>query len=32
MNRWARYGNVAMAIGWAIVTVGCVVVLVLRAS
>jgi len=32
VSRWERYGNVAMAVGLAIVTVGSVVVLLLHAS
>jgi len=30
MSRWEQYGHRAMAIGWTIVTVGSLVVIVLR--
>lgn len=32
MTRWERMGQVAMAIGWTIVTVVSVIVLLLRAT
>jgi hypothetical protein len=30
VTRWERLGHVVMAVGWTVVTVGCVIVLLTR--